>query len=81
MTVDTIKMSSKGQIVIPKDIRTLIGADEDTIFAVTSSRDTVVLKKMNITSKEELINQLRLIAVQGKRKLKKKGLKERDLHK
>ena len=74
MTVETIKMSSKGQVVIPKNIRDMIGADEDTLFAVTSSKDTVVLKKMDIPSKEELIKHLRLIAKKWKNEITKERI-------
>ncbi|MFH0876530.1 MAG: AbrB/MazE/SpoVT family DNA-binding domain-containing protein [archaeon] len=81
MAVETIKMSSKGQVVIPKDIRDMIGANEDTIFAVTNSKDTVVLKKIEIPTKDELISQLKIIAEQGKTRLQKKGISESDLQK
>ena len=76
MSIDTIKMSSKGQIVIPNSIRELIGAHEGTVFAVTSSEDTVVLKKVDLPSKEELISKLSEIAKNGKQRLQKKGLNE-----
>jgi AbrB family looped-hinge helix DNA binding protein len=79
MTVDTIKMSSKGQIVIPLDIREAIGAQEGTIFAVTNSEDAVVLKKMDMPSKDELMVQLKRIAVDGRIRLQKKGITEKDL--
>ena len=81
MTIETVKMSSKGQIVIPNGIREMIGADEGTIFAVTSEKDTVVLKKIELPSKEELISQLRKVAKDNKKRLQKKGFSEDDLRK
>ena len=80
MTVETIRMSSKGQIVIPQDIRDELHAGEGTVFAVVGSKDTVILKKIATPSKEELIRQLKVIAKEGKKRLQKKGIKESDLH-
>ena len=73
MSVETIRMSSKGQIVIPQEIREEIEADEGTVFAVTGSKDTVILKKIQTPSKEELINQLKTMAKEGKERLQKRG--------
>jgi len=43
MVLETIKMSSKGQIVIPQDIREEINAGEGTLFVVIGNKDTVIL--------------------------------------
>ncbi len=79
MTIEMIKMSSKGQIVIPQDIRTEINASEGTIFAVVSGRDSIVLKKVITPSKEDLIKELQIIAKEGARKAEKFGIKEGDI--
>ena len=79
MAVEMIKMSSKGQIVIPKDIRAEISASEGTMFAVVSGRDSIVLKKVAMPSKEDLICDLKEIAKEGKKKLEAKGIKEADI--
>lgn len=79
MVVETIKMSSKGQVVIPRDVREDIQADEGTVFAVISGKDSVILKKIATPSKEELIKELHTIAKEGKRRLQKKGIKESDI--
>lgn len=79
MAVETIKMSSKGQIVIPRDIREEIDAVEGTVFAVISGRDSIVLKKVTTPSKEDLIKELKNIAVEGKKRLSKKGIREEDI--
>ena len=45
------KLSTKGQIVIPNEIRS--GFDSGTVFAVTRKNDLIVLKKLkNYTEKE-----------------------------
>ncbi|MFH1316181.1 MAG: AbrB/MazE/SpoVT family DNA-binding domain-containing protein [Candidatus Woesearchaeota archaeon] len=79
MVVETIKMSSKGQIVIPKGIRKDMHADEGTVFAVIGSEDSVVLKKITTPSKEELISELSIIAEEGAKRAKKLGIKESDV--
>jgi AbrB family looped-hinge helix DNA binding protein len=79
MNVETVRMSSKGQIVIPQDIREGLNAGEGTVFAVAGSKDTVILKKIATPSKDELIKSLGAIAKSAKAKLEKKGISEKDL--
>lgn len=79
MDIETVKMSSKGQIVIPQDIRGELNAVEGTVFAVIGSKDSVILKKINIPSKEDLIKELEMIAKEGKKRLIAKGMKELDI--
>ena len=79
MAVEMVKMSSKGQIVIPQDIRTEICASEGTMFAIVSGRDSIVLKKVATPSKEELICELREIAKEGAKRARKLGIKESDV--
>ena len=77
--IETVKMSSKGQIVIPQDIRKEIKASEGTVFAVISSKDSLILKKLTTPSKEDLIKELGVIAKEGKKRLQEKGIKESDI--
>ena len=79
MAVEMIKMSSKGQIVIPQDIRAEICASEGTIFAVVSGKDSIVLKKVAMPSKEDLICELQKIAKEGAKRAEKLGIKETDI--
>jgi len=79
MTLETVKMSSKGQIVIPQDIREEIHVAEGTIFAIVGSKDTIILKKIATPSKEDLIKDLGVFAKKAKMQLQKKGISESDL--
>lgn len=79
MAIETVRMSSKGQIVIPQDIREEIDVDEGTVFAVVGSKDTIILKKIVTPSKEELIDELSTLAKKARAKLENKGITERDL--
>ncbi|MBD3202928.1 hypothetical protein GF327_01430 [Candidatus Woesearchaeota archaeon] len=79
MTVETIRMSSRGQVVIPQDIRDEFHMKEGTVFAVVGSEDTVILKKISTPSKEELIKELGKIAIKGTKRAKTLGIKESDV--
>ena len=48
--VAVTSMSSKGQVVIPLDVRTRLGLKEGEKFAVLGEGDTVVLKKISMPS-------------------------------
>ena len=79
MPAETIKMSSRGQIVIPQDIREELKASEGTIFSVVSVKDTIILKKVPTLSKEDLIKELGAIALGGRKRAEKLGIKESDV--
>ena len=79
MEVETIKMSSKGQIVIPQEIRKELHATEGTLFAVIGGKDTIVLKKIEKPSKKILIKELEAIAREGRKHLEGRGVKESDI--
>jgi AbrB family looped-hinge helix DNA binding protein len=51
--VSTTKMSSKGQIVIPEDIRNRLGLKTGSQFIVLGDRDVVILKSLNPPSMDE----------------------------
>ena len=79
MPVETIKMSSRGQIVIPQEIREELNASEGTIFSVVSSKDAIILKKISIPSKEDLIKEIGVIALGCRKRAEKLGIKESDV--
>ena len=77
--IETIKMSSKGQIVIPQNIRNGMHAAEGTMFAVVGSDDTIILKKIQTPSKEEILKKLKVMAKEGRKRAEKLGIKEKDI--
>ena len=79
MNIETVRMSSKGQVVIPQDIREEVHVDEGTVFAVVGTKDTIILKKIAMPSKEELIAGLGFFAKKAKAKLQSKGVTEKEL--
>ncbi len=79
MPAETIKMSSRGQIVIPQDIREELKASEGTIFSIVSAKDAIILKKISTPSKEDLIREIGAIALEGRKRAEKLGIKESDI--
>src|SRR4030043_1240749 len=52
-TLTTTRMSSKGQVVIPKEIRDRLGLRSGTQFVVVGDRDVVILKAISAPSMKE----------------------------
>ena len=71
MKPSTTKMSSKGQVVIPEEIREKLGLVPGTQFVVVGDRDVVILKALAPPSLSEfdgLIGEARRQAKQAKMK-------------
>ena len=69
---EIITMSSKGQIVVPKDLRKEFGFDTGTNFG---KDDTIILKKVNVPTAKEVFEK---VHKWGTQLAKKKGWKEED---
>lgn len=78
MEIELTKMSSKGQVVIPQNLRNRLGASEGSVFAVFGSNDAIVLKKITVPEKKHLIADLERIAKEGRKRAEKLGIKESD---
>jgi antitoxin PrlF len=73
--IEITRLSSKGQIVIPKELRILLGFKEGELFAMYGEGDTLVLKKLEVPSKDEFEDILN----QGAEISKKKKIKKKDV--
>lgn len=51
--VTITRLSSKGQIVIPKDLRELLGFKSGEFFALYGENKTIVLKKIDVPSDQD----------------------------
>ena len=72
--IETAKMSERGQIIIPKDIRDYIDAKENTIFTIMPlDKDTIIMKKLD---KEQLVKEFRSIRAGVKEKMSSKDIDE-----
>ena len=74
-TVATTRMSSKGQVVIPEDVRKALGLEVGAQFVVMGDGDTVVLKRIAVPAKSELRAMLRKVRSRARRA----GLKSSDV--
>lgn len=72
---DTTRMSTKGQVVIPEDIRDSLGLSSGTQFVVIAHGDTVLLRKIGRPSPQDI---QRLLA-DTHRHTKKMGLTKSHL--
>ena len=71
----TTKMSSKGQVVIPEEIRKRLGLKAGSQFIVVGDKDTVILKAISPPSMKEF-NEL---VKEARRQAKLVGLKRSDI--
>ena len=75
--VETTKMSSKGQIVIPEETRNRLGLKAGDKFLVLGDKDVLILKTLSspsLTEFDELIKEAR-------KQAKAVGLKRSDIAK
>jgi bifunctional DNA-binding transcriptional regulator/antitoxin component of YhaV-PrlF toxin-antitoxin module len=79
--VELTHMTSKGQVVIPFDIRKEINVGVGTVFAVFGSGDTIMLKKVHKPTKEELKKSWIRLVEEGSKKAKRLGIEEKDVAK
>jgi AbrB family looped-hinge helix DNA binding protein len=77
MSFSTTKLSSKGQIVIPEEVRLDLGLKEGMQFIVIGQGDTVILRAITPPSKEDVSRLLE----QSRAWAKKSGLKKSDVEK
>lgn len=71
----TTKLSSKGQVVIPEEIRKRLGLEPGVQFVVVGDRDVVILKLIQTPDMTEFSD-----LVGGARKAAKRaGLKRKDV--
>lgn len=75
--IATTRMSSKGQVVIPEEIRQRLGLDTGAQFVVVGEGDVVVLKAIKPPSMREFDNVVR----RARRAAKQAGFKRRNVRK
>lgn len=71
----TTRMSSKGQVVIPEEVRNRLGLKAGTKFVVVAEGDVVILKTLSAPSMDEFDE---LIA-KARKQAKEAGLKKSDI--
>jgi len=75
--VATTRLSSKGQVVIPEEVRNSLGLKAGDLFIVIGRGDAVILK----TITEPSLDQFEGLLEEAQNKAKKAGMKKIDLKK
>lgn len=76
MALELTRLSGKGQVVIPTEMRRSMGLREGTKFLVVGLEDTIILRKLQV-SEEKL--RLKQLLAKARVSAKKHGLSERDI--
>ena len=71
----TTKMSSKGQVVIPEEIRKQLGLEAGTQFIVIGDRDVVILKALSAPALAEFDD----LISEARKKARKAGVRRTDV--
>lgn len=73
----TTKLSSKGQVVIPEEIRERLGLKPGSQFVVLGNKDVVILKVIQAPD----ISQFADIVAEARSAARRAGLKQADVKK
>lgn len=71
----TTRLSSRGQVVIPEEIRAALGLERGSRFVVLSEGDVVILKRIDAPSRREF----RTLAAKVRRQARRAGIKPADI--
>jgi len=56
--VETTKLSDKGQVVIPKDVRERMGLKPGSRFLVIATDDAIILQRLEVVKKRMKIEEI-----------------------
>jgi len=73
----TTTLSSKGQVVIPEEIRARLGLKTGAQFVVVGDRDVVIVKRLEPPA----MNQFSALVAKARRSAKQVGVKPSDVAK
>ena len=74
--VATTRLSSKGQVVIPEDVRKALGLATGAQFVVMGDGDVVMLKRIDAPKRREF----RALAARVRNQARRAGMKPADVH-
>jgi len=74
--IEIVTMSSKGQFVIPKELREEMGLERQDKFVIVHDKDNILLKKI---SKEEANKAMLNLMDKTSDKFRKAGITKRDV--
>ena len=73
--IETTKMSSKGQVVIPENIRKRLGLKTGSQFIVVGDKDVVILK----TISRPPLSEFDILVNKARKQAKELGMTESDI--
>lgn len=76
-SMEIATMTSRGQLVIPQGIRQAMALDEGVKFLVVGEGDTIILKKLEVPS----TNELKALLVRSRQAAQRSKFKKSDLNK
>ena len=76
-TMATTTLSSKGQVVIPEDVRKALGLEPGAQFVVMGEGDLVILKLIETPARSEF----QALAAKARGQARRAGLKPADVQK
>jgi len=76
MALNMTRLSEKGQIVIPNEVRRSMGLKEGTRFLVVGLDDTIVLRKLELSQERMRLKQL---MEKSRIKAEKVGFTEKEI--
>ena len=76
MSLDFTRLSEKGQIVIPNEMRKRMKLKEGTRFVILGLDDTLVLRKLELSQERKKLKQL---LAKSREKAKKVGFSQREI--
>ena len=74
-TLATTRMSSKGQVVIPEEIRTRLQLEPGTQFVAVGEGDVVILKKIALPTMDDFDT----LITEARRQARSAGMKRSDI--
>ena len=79
MEIETTKITSKGQVVIPRDIREKEGIKEGEHFFVYGSGDSIILKRVKNLEAVKNIDEFEKVFRSAWKTAKEKGITGKDV--
>jgi AbrB family looped-hinge helix DNA binding protein len=73
--LSTTKLSSKGQVVIPEEVRKALGLETGAKFVVMGDGDVVILKRITAPDRSEF----RTLAAKARAQARRAGVRPRDV--
>ena len=76
--IEVVNLSSKGQLVIPKNMREEMGLNPKDKFVLVNDKDTILLKRLQ---EDEVKSRMKSLMKAFTKEFKKAGITEEDLSK